>query len=132
MIRWLLLKPILWTLAHINTILKYTFGYSLFSGKCSEKLKAFQNFEFSAHRSKVVFNARPWSISEVTLDHFLLSHVCYEDPRECIARNENVTLMNIDSNFAIFAVVEKQFDVYDSKHGPFVFRLVTDLTINIF
>ena len=132
MIRWLLLKPILWILVYFNTILKYTFGYSLFSGECSEKLKAFKTFECSAHRLKVLLNARPYSLSEVTLDHFLLSHVSYEDPRECIAGNENVTLMNIDSNFAIFAVVEKQFDVYDSKHGPFVFRLVTDLMLIFF
>ena len=125
MFRYFLLKPLIFILAKLNGVLKYVLGYSLYSGKCSEKSKSFKTFESSAHRCKVLINARPFSIAEVTLDHFLLSHVSYEDPRECIAENENVTLMNIDGNFAIFGVVEKDFDVYDSKHGPFVFRLVT-------
>ena len=124
MIRYIISRPLLWILARFNIILKYVFGYSLYSGKCSEKSESFKTFESSAHRCKVLFNARPFSVAEVTLDHFLLSHGSYEDPRECIAENENVTLMNIDGSFAIFCVVEKDFDVYDSKHGPFVFRLV--------
>ena len=56
------------------------------------------------------------------MDHFILSHVVYEDPRECITKNKNVTLMNIDSKYALFAVVDDDFNAYDSKHGPFVFR----------
>ena len=122
MIRFIVLKFILWILAKFNVILKYVFGYSLYSGKCSEKTNSFRIFETSAHRMKVLVNARPWSISEVTLDHLLLSHISYEDPRKCIYGKKNVTLMNLDQNFAIFAVVQKDFDVYDSKHGPFVFR----------
>ena len=122
MFRYLFLKPLIIILAKLNGVLKYLLGYSLYSGRCSEKTRSHKAFECSAHRLRILVNARPWSISEVTLDNFLLSHISYEDPRECIAKNVNVTLMNIDRDLAIFAVVGKQFDVYDSKHGPFVFR----------
>ena len=112
----------MWTLARINFLLKWLSGYSLFSGKCSEKSNSFQRLECSAHRLKVIYKAIPHSLSEIKLDHFLLSHISYEDPRTCIAKNKHVSLMNIDSKYAIFAVVGDQFNVYDSKHGPFVFR----------
>ena len=123
MISYILLKPILWILACCNILLKYIFGCSLFSGKTKDKIRSFKEFEFSAHRLKVIFRAIPYSLSEINLDQFLLSHISYEDPRECIAKNKNVSLMNINSKYALFAVVEDGFDVYDSTHGPFVFRL---------
>ena len=107
MFRYLLLKPLIFILANLNGVLKYLLGYSLHSGKCSEKIRSLKAFEYSAHRLRVLVNARPWSISEVTLDNYLLSHISYEDPRECIAKNVNVTLMNIDRDLAIFAVVGK-------------------------
>ena len=123
MIFFLLLKPLLWSLARLNAAFKFVSGYSLYSGKCSDKLISYEKFEHSAHRLRVICRAIPSSISEINLDQFILSHISYEDPRICIAKHENVSLMNIDSNFALFSVVEDQFDVYDSKHGPFVFRL---------
>ena len=107
MFRYLLLKPLILILANLNGLFKCILGYSLYSGKCNEKTRSQKTFECSAHRLKVIVNARPWSISEVTLDNFLLSHISYEDPRECIAKNVNVTLMNIDRDLAIFAVVGK-------------------------
>ena len=122
MILYVLIKPLIWLLGCLNVLLKYIFGYSLYSGKCTDKKNSFANFELSAHRLKVVVRAIPFSISDINLDHFILSHVEYEDPRECIAKNKNVTLMNIDSKYALFAVVDDDFNTYDSKHGPFVFR----------
>ena len=122
MILYVLIKPLIWLLGCLNVLLKYIFGYSLYSGKCTDKKNSFTNFELSAHRLKVVVRAIPFSISDINLDHFILSHVAYEDPRECIAKNKNVTLMNIDSKYALFAVVDDDFNTYDSKHGPFVFR----------
>ena len=123
MISYFLLKPILWVLARFNFVLKYVLGYSLFSGRCDDNLYSFKKFESSAHRLKVIYRAIPYSLSEINLDQFILSHISYEDPRECIAKNKNVSLMNIDSNYALFSVVDDEFNVYDSKHGPFVFRL---------
>ena len=122
MILYVLIKPLIWLFGCLNVLLKYIFGYSLYSGKCTDKKNSFANFELSAHRLKVVVRAIPFSISDINLDHFILSHVEYEDPRECIAKNKNVTLMNIDSKYALFAVVDDDFNTYDSKHGPFVFR----------
>ena len=122
MILYVLIKPLIWLLGCLNVLLKYIFGYSLYSGKCTDKKNSFTNFDLSAHRLKVVVRAIPFSISDINLDHFILSHVEYEDPRECIAKNKNVTLMNIDSKYALFAVVDDDFNTYDSKHGPFVFR----------
>ena len=122
MILYVLIKPLIWLLGCLNVLLKYIFGYSLYSGKCTDKKNSFTNFERSAHRLKVVVRAIPFSISDINLNHFILSHVEYEDPRECIAKNKNVTLMNIDSKYALFAVVDDDFNTYDSKHGPFVFR----------
>ena len=116
------MQPILWCLSRINFILKAVLGYSLYSGKCNEKLSSFEKFECSAHRLKVICRAKPHSLSEINLNQFILSHMSYEDPTTCIAKNKNVSLMNIDSKFALFAVVGDNFDVYDSKHGPFVFR----------
>ena len=104
-------------------MLKCVLGYSLFSGKNNDKINSFNKFDSSAHRLKVVYRAIPHSLSDVNLDQFILSHMSYEDPRECIAKQNSVSLMNIDSKYALFAVVEDKFDVYDSKHGPFVFRL---------
>ena len=122
MILYVLIKPLIWLLGCLNVLLKYIFGYSLYSGKCTDKKNSFTNFELSAHRLKVAVRAIPFSISDINLDHFILSHVEYEDPRECIAKNKNVTLMNIDSKYALFAVVDDDFNTYDSNHGPFVFR----------
>ena len=113
MIFYYLLKPILWTLARINYLLKWVAGYSLFSGRCKEKSNSFQSFECSAHRLKVIYKAIPYSLSDINLDHFILSHISYEDPRTCIAKNKHVSLMNIDSKYALFAVVEDEFNVYD-------------------
>ena len=124
MILYVLIIPLIWLLGCLNVLLKYIFGYSLYSGKCTDKKNSFTNFELSAHRLKVAVRAIPFSISDINLDHFILSHVAYEDPRECIVKNKNVTLMNIDSKYALFAVVDDNFNAYDSKHGPFVFRSV--------
>ena len=122
-ILFILLQPLLWMIARFNFIAKYLFGYSTFSGKISEKQRSLNNFEMSAHRLKVNFRAAPVSVKDINLNQFVLSHVAYEDPRECIAKDKNVTLMNIDSKYALFAVVKDGFDVYDSMHGPFIFRL---------
>ena len=105
-----------------NFLLKRLFGYSTLSGKVCDKQKSFCEIECSAHRLKVVLRAAPVYPLGVYLDQFLLSHVSYEDPRECITKHKNVTLMNIDSKYALFAVVDDNLDVYDSRHGTFIYR----------
>ena len=122
MTSYILLKPILWLVASVNLLLKMLFGYSTFSGKVCDKQRFLTNFDCSAHRLKVILRAAPGSFSELNLDRFLLRHVSYEDPRECIGKDQKVTLMNIDSKYALFAVVEDNLDVYDSRHGTFIYR----------
>ena len=122
MISYILLKPILWLVAGVNFLLKWAIGYSTFSGKVCHKEFFLTNFECSAHRLRVILRAAPVSLLEVNLDQFLLTHVSYEDPRECIAKDNNVALMNIDSKYALFAVTKDGFNVYSSTHGPFLFR----------
>ena len=122
MTSYILLKPILWLVASVNFLLKWLFKYSTLSGKVCDKQRFLDDFEFSAHRMKVILKAASDSLSEVNLDRFLLRHISYEDPRECIGRDKNVTLMSINPKYALFAVAKDGFDVYNSAHGPFIYR----------
>ena len=99
-----LLQIILFLLKQINVVLKLTFGYSLFSGRVTDKELAGQRFESCAHRVKILARAKLIELGPSVLSNFLAIHSGYDDPRISILANDDVILINLDKDGATFGL----------------------------
>ena len=131
LVGFVLLQPVIWVVRLTNWFLKLVMGYSLVSGSVKQKKESLSSFNRAAHRMKVVYSVAPVSILSPQFNHYILSHLSYEDPVQAIAKDPKVSLMMFSKKYAVFAVTEQGFDVYDSQHGPFVFNVQAEHCVEI-
>merc|ERR1740122_308726 len=100
-------KIVLFTYWLLNVFTSLLFSFSLFSGHSKERAEMNTHYERSAHVLKVKWKMRKFELEGPVLSkHFLLRHVRYTHPDAVLA--SNVTLLNIDEKFAVFAIVDTE------------------------
>ena len=112
-----LLQFLIWCSKWLNFLLKFLFGYSLYSG--NQKIK--KNSKFKANRCKVLWRAFPVMTWPFSTKSFFLLHKSYEDA-EYVLKNKNVSLLHLSRHQAVFVSIPKNTNPY-SHHtcGPFLY-----------
>ena len=83
--RYFLFQILLFLCKVFNKVCKAVFGYSFYSGKVGHEQRSEDDFHHSAHRMKVAYRVYPVSIMSPSINnHFILTHLSYEDPIKAI------------------------------------------------
>jgi hypothetical protein len=99
------------------------FSWSWIKGTSKEIIEAHQCFNKSAHIVDILWKHRLNSVEYVKYNNFLVKHNSYADPVKTIAQDDNVSLISICQDFALFGYCHQGLSIYDSKHGPFVYNV---------
>ena len=109
------MQPLMWCFNLIDTLLEKTLGLSIVQGRAVDKHRSLQDFSWSAHKMRVIYNAFPATFTNPKPEHYLLCHHSYGDPVEMVAKDPNVSLVEFEGSHAVFIQVPDGFNVYDSK-----------------
>ncbi len=104
----------------IDICLDALFGFTIKNGTREDQHKAQTNYEFSAQYVKVIWRAKTMIYSMTTAEDFLYKHVKYVHP-DYISRNKNVTLLDIEKDYALFSVTDVDVNINNTEQFPFVF-----------
>lgn len=121
MCKYVVFKVVLALYHCLNTFTGFFFGFSFFSGNARERAHMDTDYDRSAHILNVKWRMRKFELEGPNFrKHFLLRHERYTHPD--VVLSPDVTLMSIDSSFAVFAVCDKnKHDVLSHTTGPFMY-----------
>lgn len=103
----------------LNIFLKKILGFSLHSGRVSERIESECNYKKSVHRQKILWRADLGEVSPKSSNNFLLAHIGYESVE--FLKQDEVTLLFATPTRAYFVRAPPNFDVYDTTKGVFCF-----------
>ncbi len=117
-----LLVSLINTYNSANSLASRLTGFSLRDGlkrnsgdsdfkRCAHRYKIFLRHDLNMMDSFMAFSDK----------NFALLHQRWEDPAMAILEDDRATLFGLTRTHAMFAVVKKGVDVYDTAEGPFVY-----------
>ncbi|TRY63442.1 hypothetical protein TCAL_16609 [Tigriopus californicus] len=112
-------KPNIQSFRAMMGILKWALGFSLHSGRVSERIESECNYRKAVHRQKINWRADLGEVSPKSTQSFLLSHIGYESVD--ILKRDEATLLFATPTRAYFVLSPPNFDVYDTTKGVFCF-----------
>ncbi len=104
----------------LDLIFDALLGVTFQAGSTRESRLATKSYHHSAQIAKIIWRAKPHVKKETRLCNFLYKHEEYVSP-DVILEQENVTLMAVERDYALFAMSDPGVDIYDPTKFPFVF-----------
>jgi hypothetical protein len=107
------------------------FSRSWINGTSKEIIEAHRHFNKSAHILDIIWKNKLNTVESVKFNNFMVKHNSYADPVKTVAQDDNVSLISICQDFALFAYFHQGLSIYDTKHGPFLYNVQYENVIKI-